>query len=486
MKKYILSLLVILCGLTTASAKDCGPTLQTVTTSDPVLYTEEGNVCLSFDMDITGLDLGKNQEVVYTPVLVSADGTQGAEFGKIVVKGRNSGILSKRHGAKKIEDVALDIVKTADTEATVSYMASVPYEEWMDDASLYLSEDLCGCGAIQSSDKKELIASNIEAPVAVPEVPEVIRTETITLYAEPLLEEPKIRHEKGNAFVDFVVNRFEINPGYHNNYEELAKIIASIDLVKNDPNVNITNIDLHGYASPEGDYNHNAWLAENRTKAVANYVKALYPIRNSLFSQHSTPEDWDGLKKFVTDSNIAYRNEILYIIADPVMTPDQKDAMIKNNYPETYEYMLKNWYPQLRRTDYTISYEVRPFSPEEALKIMKVSPKQVSLFEMFAAAQSLGVNTPGYNEVIEIAVNTYPEEPVALYNAAVVAINRGEYDKARKYLAQLPQDAETLNLLGMVEINTGNYAKARTYLKKAVEMGSTQAPANLRLIENKK
>lgn len=473
-----------------SSAKDCGPTLLTVSTTDTEVFTDDGNLCLKFNMDFSDLKVGKNQEVVYTPVLLNSDNNMRAEFGKIVVKGKNMALTSKRHGSKKIENVAYDIAQTKGALPSISYSGSVPYEPWMKNSTLYLVEDLCGCGNFKSQDKKELAAVG-KAPVApVPETPAMaevpgeLRVEDIRIYVQPQIEDPKIRYESGSAYVDFIVNKYNIDPKYHDNAAEIQKIISSIDLVKRDKNVHITNVDIHGYASPEGAYKHNEWLAQKRTEALVTYVNGLYPIQKSLLTTQSTAENWEGLKKYVTESSIPYRDEILFIIDDPYMTPDQKDAAIRKDYPMSYEFMLKQWYPWLRRTDYTISYEVRPFSPEEALQIMRVSPNQVSLYEMFMAAQSLGVNTDAYNDIIELAVATYPNEPAANYNAAVVAINKGENEQARKYLAKVPETADTLNLLGVIELNSGNYAAAANYFNKAIERGSTQAVKNLKLIES--
>jgi len=69
-----------------------------------------------------------------------------------------------------------------------------------------------------------------------------------------------------------VVNRTEIKPDYRGNMTELIKITSTIDLVKNDPDVSITAVKIHGYASPEGSFANNKRLAEGRAKALAEYL----------------------------------------------------------------------------------------------------------------------------------------------------------------------------------------------------------------------
>ena len=90
------------------------------------------------------------------------------------------------------------------------------------------------------------------------------------------------------------MNRTEIDPQYRKNPEELVKIIRTIDLVKNDTNVLISNIDIHGFASPEGSYANNVRLAKERSNALKDYVRVLHRLPDNLFRVEFTAEDWDG------------------------------------------------------------------------------------------------------------------------------------------------------------------------------------------------
>lgn len=64
-----------------------------------------------------------------------------------------------------------------------------------------------------------------------------------------------------------------------------CEITSTIDLVKNDKNVEITDIDIHGFASPDGSYANNKRLANERAAALRNYVSSLYTINSKLFKQ---------------------------------------------------------------------------------------------------------------------------------------------------------------------------------------------------------
>ena len=63
-----------------------------------------------------------------------------------------------------------------------------------------------------------------------------------------------------------------IYPDYRRNPSELAAIKRTVDVVKNDANTTVTEIDIVGYASPEGRYAANARLVAcpRRVKELCN------------------------------------------------------------------------------------------------------------------------------------------------------------------------------------------------------------------------
>lgn len=471
MNRYLLTIATLISSILVLDARDCGPTLQTVKVNDLGITRHNDKLEVTFTLDFTDIELGNNQQVIYTPVITSEDGTHSVALEKIVLNGRNASITEQRLPGRRVSGAVETIRRHNGTSQNVNYRFNTPYKDWMSTSTLSLSEDLCGCGDLQSQDRIELSRFCDQ------------RVQKIAAYVEPEIEQPKIRHEKGSASIDFAVNSLSISPDYRNNRTEINKIVSTIDVVKNDNNVEITDINIHGYASPEGDYDHNTYLAEHRTQSLMDYVKGLYDIPGAIFTMQSTPEDWEGLREYVSGSHLSHRNEILSIIDDPTLPPDAKDWRIKLRYTDEYNELLQTVFPRLRRSDYTISYIVRPFTAEESLEVLKVNPKQVSLYEMFWAAQSLGVDSEGYEEIIDLAVRTYPEEPVANYNASIVSVNRGDYSQALKYLEKVPESAKTINVRGVISMNLGAYEEAKAYFRRAVATGIPEAGRNLELLE---
>ena len=96
--------------------------------------------------------------------------------------------------------------------------------------------------------------------------------------------------------------------------------------------------------------------------------------------------------------------------------------------------MLTMWYPALRHSDYHIKYKVRPFNVEEAKDIIKTRPQLLSQNEMYMVAQTYEPGSHEFNEIMEIAVRMFPNDPTANLNAACIRLNAGDAAGAKPYL----------------------------------------------------
>ena len=270
-----------------------------------------------------------------------------------------------------------------------------------------------------------------------------------------------------------------IYPDYRRNAVELGKIQATIDSVRNDKDVTITSVWLKGYASPESPYKHNTELAIGRTAALKKHIGQLYNFADNIIQTDYEPEDWAGLRRYVEQSNIDHRAEILALI-DSDMEADAKEAKIKRTYPDEYRFMLQNFYPALRHTDYRIDYNIRTFSEVEEIKrIMAERPQKLSLNEFYLVAGKYEPGTDEFTDVFQTAVRMFPNDEVANLNAANAAIRRDDFAIARKYLEKAGSSAEAVYARGALAVREGDYNMARQYLNKAKEMGFEKAGRTL-------
>lgn len=431
-----------------------------------VVEHTDNNLVFRVDLQLDSLELPSNGRYVFTVLLRDRNNENNVELPQIVLNSRKQDISYRRSGYKNFPDQTIAFRRKNHTAQTLHYEAVVPYMDWMKNSDVELIEDYCGCG--------DVLNQNVSLihKLRTPYMP----------YLRPRAEAQKERQEEGRAFIDFPVDQITLYPDYRNNPRELSKIIQTINLVKEDKNTSITGIRIHGFASPESPYEHNAYLAENRARTLKDYVRQLLNLDDRLFSVDFTPEDWDGLRHYVTESGLNHKTEILKIIDDNTLEPDPKEWRLKSTYPEEYRMMLANWYPALRHSDYVVTYRVRPFSVEEAKEILKTKPQQLSLEEMFLVAQTYEPGSQEFNEVMETAVRMFPDDETANINAACSQMEQGNLDAAGRYLDKAGDSPQVLHAKGVLAILQGDYQKARDFLNRAKAGGEMDAEKNLQIL----
>lgn len=429
MKRRFLPIALLLAG--SLAAADAYAQENTLRVEKKLIERSGDYLLVDLTLNLSDLEIRSNRSVTYTPVIQRGDSLR--RLPALIVNGRKRQILYERTGRDTATDGEFAVRRKNGTEQRFDYHARVPYARWMDGSEMALVIDECGCGwEALKNDRSTLF------PIQLDQAPRPLMA-----YVAPPVE-VKNRAKEGSAFLDFPVNRTEIYPEYRDNPSELRKILETVSSVKEDPYATITEVYIKGFASPEGTYKHNTYLAEHRTKALIEYVKGLYHFEQARFTVDFEPEDWAGLEKRVENSSLADKEELLAIIrADEPKDYDRREAKLKAlNGGASYRVLLRDIYPALRHSDYAVRYTIRSFTVEEARELIYSDPRQLSLNEMFQVAQTMEPGSDAYREVFEIAVRMYPEDPVSNLNAALTAIDAGRLESARRYLAKTSDSAE--------------------------------------------
>lgn len=431
------------------------------------------SVTVSMQMDVTDTRIKSGGSLILAPRLSGADGKGSAYVPPVELMGRKRRIYLQRNPetAYTSDEMYRVIEKKRKEKQLVEYTVTVPYASWMEHSRLQIVEDLCGCGKVESGNLNELAQADLSfRPRLAYVVPE----------AEPV----KARELSGKAFLDFRVNRTEIDPSYRQNPVELKRILASIDTVKNDRDFTVTEITIKGYASPEGSYAVNKRLAEGRTEALKKYIVDRYGFDKSVIRVESEPENWQGLVEYVSASSLSDKEQILDFIENGPSDIDQKEKQMRTKFPASYSVLLNDCYPGLRRTDYRIDYVIRRFRLEEAKALVKTAPQRLSLEEMFAVAQTYEPGSEDFNQVFDVAVRMYPDDETANINAANALLEQGRAEEALKYLDKVKDSSpEAANARGVAYILLKNYEKAGRYIGKALEGHLEEAAHNMEFLK---
>lgn len=407
---------------------------------------------LNMNIDLSSLDVHNNRATVLSPFIVNGD--RAVDLRSIGVYGRRRYFTYVRNDWSTLGKEGDMIIKERDCPDVIGYQVSIPYEDWMDGSQVVFSNRTYGC-CNHLLDERFAELGFYNHYVYTPNF----------IYVRPRAEVEKARSLSGSAYVDFVVSQTVIRPEYRNNRVELAKITGTIDSVRNDSDITITSVSIKGFASPESPYSNNTRLAKGRTEALRAYVSDLYHFPEGFIKTSYEPENWEGLRAFVSASDLAHREEILALIDGP-REPDNKEWKLKSTYKEEYKYLLEECYPALRRSDYRIEYVVRSFSdPEEIRRIVKERPQKLSLEEFYVAAQDLDPESEEFSEIFDVAVVMYPDDPIANLNAANSAMSRNNFKAAERYLAKAGNSDQALYAKGVCAALQEDYELALSFFE---------------------
>lgn len=435
---------------------------------DSIRFDRHGDyMVLHMNMDLTPTKVSSIRAQVMTPLIVSETNDTLA-LPPVGVYGRVRYANYLRNGRNPLGASDEEIIQYADRPSSYSYEQTVPWEKWMDNSQVMMRRCLYGCTDCLLEDTLDPITNYFAVDPSIPEI----------VYFPAVDEPAKVETLEGSAFIDFVVNKTEIHPDYRNNFSELSKIRATIDSVVNDRDVTVTEIWLKGYASPESPYSHNSDLAKGRTASLKHYIRQLYSLPEDVMKTDFEPEDWAGLRRHVEESNIDNKLQILDLI-DSDMEPDAKEAKIRSSFPEQYKFMLLNFYPALRHTDYRISYEIKRFDDLEKIReVFFNRPSRLSLREFFLLGNSYEPGSNEFNDVYETAVRMYPDNEVANINAANAALQRCDYVTAERYLENAGSSPEAVYARGALAFLRGDYVAAETLMKQASSIPASQSTLN--------
>lgn len=453
MKKIKMIILSMLSGLTCVAAPGVAPVGV-----DSISFERHGDyMVVDMDLNLRRTKVPSSKGLIITPMIVSENGDTVA-LRSVGVYGHQRYINFLRNKQDVLTKDTQTTFKESERPDYYDYTCSVAYADWMSNSRLIVRRSMIGCANCVNDEKTNTITNYYEITPGVPEIK----------YFESLNTEPVIESLKGSSYIDFVVDKTDINPTYRRNPQELARIRATIDTVLNDKDVKITGVWLKGFASPESPYSHNRDLAIGRTAALKGYISRMYNFDPEIISTDFEPEDWAGLRSYVEKSNLPHKYEIIGLI-DTEMDPDKKEALIKQSYPADYKFMLAEFYPALRHTEYRITYEVKRFDDLEKIReVMRTRPNRLTLREFFLLGNAAKPGSDEFNDIFETAVKMYPDDPVANINAANAALQRRDFVTAEKYLSRSDDSDEANYARGALAFSMGDYDRAEQLLKRVV------------------
>ncbi|MCH5248081.1 MAG: DUF3575 domain-containing protein [Muribaculaceae bacterium] len=127
---------------------------------------------------------------------------------------------------------------------------------------------------------------------------------------------------KAHFRLRYVINEPELDSTFVDNAARMADMRKFLESVRDDSLLSITGVKFRATASPDGSYEFNRWLSENRLRTFKEFIYQYIELPDSLIESNVSEISWDDFRNRVAESELSYRDTILAIIdEEPRLVP---------------------------------------------------------------------------------------------------------------------------------------------------------------------
>ena len=450
--------------LTSCSGKLGALSADNFTVTPNPLETQVGKVPATVNGTFPEKYMKKKAVVTVTPELRYADGQvargQGTTFQGEKVQGNDQTILYQVGGRYTMK-TSFDYLNCNKADMYLTFDAKVGKKQ-VEVPAVKVAE-----GIIATSELYKNTLKSAQAAVA----PDAFQ---------------RINAQKQEANIKFLIQQATLRQSElkNNSVQEFVKLLEQIN---NDrEGLNLKDVEVSAYASPDGGYDLNDKLAAQRQQATEKYVQQQLKkakLTDASVDAKYKAEDWDGFQELVKASNIQDKDVILRVLS-MYKDPQEREQQIKN-ISSAFRELADGILPQLRRSRMIINYETVGRSDEQIQQQLKADPKQLSVEEMLYAA-TLVDSKNAKEDIYKATSEVYPNDARAYNNIASMEYAAGNLDAAQKYIEQaqkangsLPEAAANLGLIALCK---GDIQRAENYIAKATGAnGLAEVLGNLNL-----
>ena len=249
----------------------------------------------------------------------------------------------------------------------------------------------------------------------------------------------RIINQKYNADIMFLINQANVRKNQLTT-DQIKELNAKVAETKGNDNLQLEEINISSYASPDGALDFNEQLAENREKNTLKYLEGqLKKDEMADFSEITkqwTAEDWNGFKTLVEASDIQDKALIIRVLND-VQDPELREEKIRE-LSHVFDELADEILPQLRRSIITASTNVIGKSDEEINQIFDTDPSKLNVEELLYCA-TLTNDNARKEKIYATAVSLYPNDFRGYNNLAKVQYLNKQYTQAKANIAKAAQ-----------------------------------------------
>lgn len=296
----------------------------------------------------------------------------------------------------------------------------------------------------------------------------------------------RIIEHKQEANIKFLIQQANLRKSElkNNSVQEFVEMLKKINADKE--GLNLKNVEVSAYASPDGGLKLNDKLAAQRQGNTEKYVqKTLKDTKvEAPIDAKYTAQDWEGFQELVKVSDIQDKDVILRVLS-MYKDPEEREQQIKN-MSSVFRELADGILPELRRARLTLNYEVIGRSDEQIVEQFKNDASQLSVEELLYAA-TLTDKCSEKEAYYKKAAEQY-NDARAWNNLATLAFAKGDMSAAKNYAQKAlkvdANNAESNANLGLVALAEGKISEAENYIAKGSSaLGVKEIIGNLNLMK---
>ncbi len=280
----------------------------------------------------------------------------------------------------------------------------------------------------------------------------------------------RVKTQKQEANIKFLINQAQLRKSelHNNSVQEFVKMLKKINADRE--GLNVQNVEVLAYASPDGGVKFNDRLANNRQNVSEKYVKDQLKKTKveANIDAHYTAQDWDGFQRLVQVSNLQDKDVILRVLS-MYKDPQEREEQIRN-MSAGFQELADGILPELRRSRLIINYETIGRSDDQIKAQYAEDAAKLSADELLYAA-TLEESPAKQEEIYKTTAKLYDKDYRAYNNLAALAIAKGDVKTAESYLKKAqslgndtPEASANLGLLALI---AGDTQDAEAKISKA-------------------
>lgn len=376
-----------------------------------------------------------------------------------------------------LANVARKVNNRKEYDVTYSERVAVPAD--IDGGRIVAVLSTNGCGECGIADTVDIAYIN-----NIPTLIEPKKSLQLNWIEPEFVIRPKIMEGRGEALLQFVINRYDINLSLGDNRNEMNRMLATLQKIVTDSLATLNRVSIYGMASADGSYAFNTTLSRNRANSAKNWLVDQLHIsasQASRFSVGSRPEGWmPVLQAMIADGH-----------PDSLKVREILDKYNAENDDVAEHYIrrlscwndIKNNYLQKdRKVEYVYTYTLKSFTTDAELLDMYGKRPDAFNEEELLRVSTLKKTPEEKKEVYRTILHYFPQSQVAANNLAVLLLREDKANEAEAVLNGLKEySPEVLNTKAAVYVYKGNNEKAIELLQVNTEL--PQARYNLALLK---